>query len=261
MRLRSFVPLLAAAFTSLAGCDARPPPPPAPSAAASSPGASAERATYVEVLTGGATLGEPLPLIVGLHGLGDRPERFIGLLADLDRKARLVAMRGLEPYQGGFSWFPFTGKVGDPASIPGIRRSADVVAETVAALVREHATQGKPLVVGFSQGGVLAYALATRRGGAFSAAFPVGGFLHAPLWDEVDASHAPPIEAFHGEADRMVPPELATGTREGLAARGIPVVLHTYPGVPHGVPEAVRRELFVALRRVVDQQAQAPAAP
>lgn len=257
MRLRSFVPLLAVALTA---CDARPTPPPAPSAAASSPAAPA-RTSYVEVLTGGATLGEPLPLLVGLHGLGDRPERFIGMVAGLDRKTRLVALRGVDPYHDGFSWFPFTGKVGDPASIPGIRRSADVVANTVAELVREHPTRGKPIVVGFSQGGVLAYALATRHGAAFAAAFPVGAFLHAPLWDEVDAAHAPPIEAFHGEADPLVTLDLATGTRDGLAARGIPVVLHTYPGVPHGVPEAVRSELFVALRRAVDQQAQAPAAP
>lgn len=259
MRLRSFVPLL---FALLVACDARPTPPPAPGAALSSaPAPGPERATYVEVLTGGATLGEALPLIVGLHGLGDRPERFIGMLADLDRKTRLVAMRGVEPYHGGFSWFTFTGKVGDPASIPGVRRSAAVVADTVAALVREHPTPGKPIVVGFSQGGVLAYALATRHGAAFSAAFPVGAFLQAPLWDEALAAHAPPIEAFHGEADPLVTLDLATGTRDGLAARGIPVVLHTYPGVPHGVPESVRRELFVALRRAVDQQAQAPAAP
>lgn len=258
MRLRVFV-LLA---LGLAACDSRTPTPtPAPLDGSASPATAPLTASYVEVFTGGATLNEPLPLVVALHGLGDRPEHFVSMLAGLDRKTRLVAMRGLDAYQGGFSWFPFTGTVGDPASIPGVRRSAEAIARTVEALGREHPHRGRAIVVGFSQGGVLSYALATHHGASFAAAFPVSGFLHAPLWADADAAHAPPIEAFHGEADRLVTLDLATGTRDGLAARGIPVTLHTYPGVAHAVPEAVRTELFAALRRAVDREAEAAPGP
>src|SRR4051812_27104036 len=70
----------------LAACkrDAPPPSPAASSAPAAArpwhgpPGAlEAEGIHYIEHVTGGAQPGEPLPMIVGMHGRGGSPERFL----------------------------------------------------------------------------------------------------------------------------------------------------------------------------------------
>ena len=65
----------------LIGCS-RPTPATAPEVAASSPSEARQGQVglrYIEHLTGGAQPDEVLPLVVAVHGLGDRPENFRGL--------------------------------------------------------------------------------------------------------------------------------------------------------------------------------------
>ena len=206
-------------------------------------------------MTGGASLAEPVPLVIAMHGLGDRPEAFIGLYSDFDRKARVVALRAIKPYHGGFSWFDVPGQVADPSSVAGINVAADAVVQALKDLAAERAPRGKPIVTGFSQGGVLSYAVALRAKSGVAAALPMGGFLHAPLLEGVSADGVPPIFAYHGEADRVVPVELDRTTRDRLAGQGVAVTLSTYPGVGHAIPREMRVSYFAELGRLVDREA------
>jgi phospholipase/carboxylesterase len=258
---RSILALLAA--LALPACD-RPAPEPAPPAprptttAAPSGPPEAAGVRYLEQLTGGATAGERLPLVVAMHGLGDRPESFVQVFAAIRAPARLIVPYG-EPWREGFSWFP-PGSLDDPAQLAeGTGRAADRVAAMIETLVREKPTAGKPIVTGFSQGGMLSFTLAVRHPEIVGAAFPVGGVIAPALvpgsWPM--ASEAPRIEAFHGVADERVPFARARASVERLRAAGMDATLHEYPGVGHAIPPAMRADLLRAIEGAAAQAAPA----
>jgi phospholipase/carboxylesterase len=250
--------VLALALAPL-GCGRDAPPEPAPEVPAT--GAEPARATgtpeaagvpYMERITGGAAAGDVLPLVVAVHGLGDRPESFVSLFASLRARARLVVPYG-EPWRDGYAWFP-AGSLDDPQKLAeGTSRAAGRLAAMMAVLVRERPTSGKPIVTGFSQGGMLAFTLAVQHPEAVSAAFPVGGLLAPPLFPDAwpPGKEQPVIVAFHGADDDRVPVGGARRTVQRLREIGLPAELHEYPGVRHTVSDAEREELMRAITAAV----------
>ncbi|WP_437683596.1 alpha/beta hydrolase [Sorangium sp. So ce131] len=230
-------------------------PPAAPVASAPGPAAPPAGVEYLEVVTGGADASEALPLVVALHGLGDRPESFVGLLSDADFKARLIVPRGLTPYHDGYSWFPLRQALASDAVGQGVLRAAGAVAATIERLAAERPTRGKAIVTGFSQGGALSFALALHHPRVVGAAFPVGGWIPAPVLPSarpLDPA-TPAIVALHGEQDQRVP---IGPTREAIAALrglGAKARLEGYPGVGHSVSGDMRRDLLRLIRGAIDE--------
>ncbi|PRP92651.1 putative hydrolase [Enhygromyxa salina] len=211
---------------------------------------------YLELVTAGADPEAELPMIVALHGLGDTPEGFRGLLAGFDRPVRVILPRALDPHEPGWSWFPLRAADEDIEQLAqGIADAARRLAPAIARLSVDRPTTGKPIVVGFSQGGMLSFTLAVHHPELFSAAFPVGGWLPEPLWPsaKVDAGAAPPIVAFHGDADRAVRYEPTKAAVEQLEQAGYRVELRTYEGVGHAIPQPMHADLMSALRAALDR--------
>ncbi|AUX43712.1 carboxylesterase [Sorangium cellulosum] len=268
----AWLALALASFAALA-CERRPAPPaggipagsgpeaPPGAPAASAPGPAAPVASapagveYLEVVTGGADASEALPLVVALHGLGDRPESFAGLLSDADFKARLIVPRGLTPHHDGYSWFPLRQALGGDDVGQGILRAAGALAATIERIAAARPTRGKAIVTGFSQGGALSFALALHHPHAVGAAFPVGGWIPAsvlPGARPLDPA-TPPLVALHGELDRRVP---IGPTREAVAALrglGAKARLESYPDVGHSVSGDMRRDLMRLVRGAIDE--------
>jgi phospholipase/carboxylesterase len=204
------------------------------------PGAEPE---YVEVVVGDPAPGQSVPLIFGIHGLGDSPEMFARLFAsEFPIAARLVFPRGLSPEGQGFSWFPI------PASAPidgdaiadGVSAAGERIARLVERLTREHAPAVKPVVFGYSQGGMLSFYLAARHPDLIAAAVPLSGFLPPSL---LGKSVPAPTHAFHGAADERVPVAAARATIRAFAERGGTATLTEFPHVGHLVTVAVVRSL------------------
>lgn len=223
---------------------------------------------YLERVTGGATANETLPLIIAIHGLGDRPERFIALFDALRARARVIAPYG-EPYGAGFSFFPIVSRVDPDALAPGIERAVTRLAPLITAVSRARPTRGKPIVTGFSQGGMLSFALAVLHPELVGEALPISGFLTLKLLAAGGTSGPgapargssalalaltlPPITAFHGEADAVVP---IAADRLGIARLrelGGRAELHEYPGVVHTVSPDMLRDIEAALEAAVSR--------
>lgn len=210
---------------------------------------------YTEMITAGANEDAKLPLIVAIHGLGDRPESFAGLFFGFDKPARIALPRAPQRYGRGYSWFEYRGDGDVKAIARGIDEAAKLVAVAIGEIARTRPTSGKPVITGFSQGGMMSFAVAVKYPRQVSAAFPMGGWLPPPLWPSQRASaEQPRIVALHGEADRRVPLGPTRQSVEALKRKGYPVELHTFPGVRHAVPPALRAELFEQLSRALDQQ-------
>jgi phospholipase/carboxylesterase len=262
----------------LAACDARPPEPvvaqrpseptPAPAPAASEPAVAnvivdelprAGEIHYLELVTAGADPEAPLPMIIAIHGLGDSPQGFRTLLEAFDRPARVILPRALDAHEEGWSWFPLRARDTDVEALArGIGHAANQLAPAVAELTRTRPTIGKPIVTGFSQGGMLSFELAVHHGELFSAALPIGGWLPEPLWPlatDANSGSAPKIIAFHGDADVAVRYEPTKAAVDRLRELGYRCELETYVGVGHMISPDIHADVMQALR---DQLPTAP---
>ena len=272
--VRVAIPLLSASISVCLALTACEPPPPRHELPAQTPSEPASEARptipepgpdglrelagvhYLEYTTAGASADETLPMIVAIHGLGDSPEGFANLLRGFDRKARVIVPRAFDRYGRGWSWFPIRMADGDDAAIgAAISNSAAKLAPAIEQLAATYPTQGRPYVTGFSQGGMLSFALAVEHGELITAAFPVGGWLPEPLWPSAGPkADAPPIVAFHGEADDRVPfaPTQAAVTK--LDSLGYAVELHGYAGVGHSISRPMHAELSASLGAAIDKE-------
>ncbi len=216
------------------------------------PAIAGEPLEYIERILGGANADEPLPMILAIHGLGSRPENFAGLFSDLDIRARLILPAGPDPYTAGSSWFPL-----EPSNemLTGIRRSETLLVDLLRSLRRSRPTIGKPIVTGFSQGGMLSFALAVFHPDEISAAIPVAGALSVNY--PPAPSHPPPIRALHGTDDRLIRFDWARQTVAGLREKGWNVELERFEGIGHAIPPAMRDALYDRLRGAVGTLARA----
>jgi phospholipase/carboxylesterase len=199
---------------------------------------------FVERVLGGAATDE-LPLLIALHGLGDSPESFIELFDDLGLPLRVVAPRAPDPYAVGTSWFP----IDDPKRAPdAIVARAALIVKLVEHLRSTRKIRGKPIVMGFSQGGMLSFALAAYHPARFAAALPIAGMLPASLPAFQKAPKGFRVIAFHGREDARIPYADGERTVARLKRAGTEASLTGFEGVGHSVPLAMQRRFAAALK-------------
>lgn len=191
---------------------------------------------YLVFETGHAKPGQSLPLIVGLHYSSAKPETMLADFDLIDFPARIVLPQGAYPRRDGYSWFPSDyAKLQATEQKTATLQAEEALSDFVTAMVAKYPTQGKPVVMGISYGGDLAFLLAVRHPGQFQAAFPVAArFL--PTWMPTRnrcKPDCPPIHAMHGEQDKTVPMVPTLQAAERLRAMGFNVELQPYPGVAH----------------------------
>lgn len=184
-----------------------------------------------------------MPWVVALHGLGDRPDSFWRVLEGHKQPLRIVALRAPEPWGQGWSWFPTRGATA-AERLAGMEAAIALVAARIQALQAALPGADKPVITGFSQGGMLSFGLAARHPELASLVIPVGGLLPDPLFPEqAPAGPLPPVRALHGAADDRVPAAGAAAATARLQALGFDASLQSYEGVGHGISAEMRREL------------------
>lgn len=224
---------------------------PAPAPAAAVPPAPAAGPQWVDHSESGLrvlvfpAVSDTAPLVIALHGRGDKPEAFQRMLAHLSDRVNLHLPAGLLPQGGGHSWFDGRAAADDAELGAGVGAAADRIARYIEAVRRP----GQPVVVtGFSQGGMLSFTLAVRHPAQVDLALPLGGFLPASLRPAGGPGpDTPPVRALHGADDTRIPTAWAEETVRRLAAAGFDATLETFPGVGHGVSPPMRATLDAAL--------------
>jgi phospholipase/carboxylesterase len=207
-------------------------------------------------VTGGASPNEPAPLVIALHGLGDRPEHFLAVFNEFHAAAHVVAPHSETAHGAGYSWFGGGGELTDRAA-PAIASVATAVAKFAAEMAESQPTLGKPIIMGFSQGGALAFEIGVHHPDAVAATFPVGGWLTPALWPSARPPAPVRLTLFHGTADTVVPFGATKTAVLHLQKLGFPIELHEYPGVGHGIPGAEKSDLLEAIATECEEQKQA----
>ncbi len=197
--------------------------------------------------TDGPAASPPAPLVVVLHGLGDRPEGILPLLRGYPSPMQATAPRAPSAFGQGWTWFSSPAAGQDPVRFCAeIRAASDRIAADLRADGQGRGR--KTAVTGFSQGGMLAFQLALDHPDLFDLALPISGFVPTPcLPDGPPPAGAAPIVAFHGEADDRVPFAAAQAAVTQLQALGWDVRLVPYPGLGHQISPAMQQDLFATL--------------
>lgn len=214
------------------------------------------RLRFVVQTTGGAPADARLPLVVALHGVGDTPESFAQLIVPTGLRVRLAAPAGPRVQGHGFGWFPLRSLLTDARWGEHIAEAAALVAPEIARLAQVYPTCGRPLVTGFAQGAMVAFALAAQPNPVVGGAFPLAGELPPSLWPHArtGATGLPVVEVFQGLDDRRVRADKARATWEAFHAAGYPGEFHGYAGVLHTVSPDENLALRDALAATVRAQ-------
>ncbi len=214
--------------------------------------AAAESATltYLDIPLGGASATDKLPLVIAIHGLGDSPQNFSRWLLALPARVRLIIPQAPTTHGRGFSWFPYRPDRSEHELARGMAVARDQLVALLDQLEAKHPGLRAPAVLGFSQGGMLSFALAARYPERFSLVVPISGMLPRQLDPPSKIPRQlPVVHAFHGEADRVVPIAPGADAVSRLAGHGYPATLQRYPEVGHQIAPSVRDAVFAEVSR------------
>lgn len=212
---------------------------------------------YLEQIIGDAKPSDTLPMLVLIHGRGDEPAHD-WLPVTPSTPVRVIMPRAPLDFGTGYSWFPnraltATGPGGAELA-RALSERADQIAAAVAILKRERPTRGLPIAGGFSQGGMLSFALAVRHPHAFRAILPIAGLLPESMFmSAAPAAPLPDVLALHGDGDTLVPIDGARNAVRHLDQVGYDVEFLEYPGVPHTITPSMLQAIGKWLDRQLER--------
>lgn len=190
----------------------------------------------------------PFPTIVALHGWGASAHDLIGLAPVLQRgEALVLCPQGpvtvpVGPGYVGYGWFPIGG--GGPPDPAEFARGKAALAGFLDEALRHYPADPRKLVLlGFSQGGVMAYDLALREPERFLALVTLSSWLPGALASGVEAQPALarlPALVIHGSEDPMIPVARGQDSRDELLKLGVQTTYREYPMGHEIRPEALR---------------------
>jgi phospholipase/carboxylesterase len=178
----------------------------------------------------------PFPTILALHGWGASAHDLVGLAPVLNGGQALVLSPqgpvGIRIPQGpiGYGWYP----IGDDhqASPAEVTRASDQVLGFLDAAKERYPVDPRKIVLlGFSQGGALAFDIALRDCSGFAGLAALSSWIPDGLTAEIqpDATHQNlPVLVVHGTEDPMVPVGRARDSRQQLTALGVALTYREY---------------------------------
>lgn len=188
--------------------------------------------------------GEDSSLVIFLHGYGADGQDLLGLADPLSEHLPdtvFVAPNAPENCTGnpaGFQWFPIPWIDGssEEESEAGMMRAVDDLnAFLDATLEEEGLSAGEAVIIGFSQGTMMALHVAPRRPVEFAGIVGISGRLLRPELLADEAVSKPPILLVHGDQDEVVPPISMPEAGDALQEAGFEVYGHVMQGTGHGI--------------------------
>jgi len=190
----------------------------------------------------------PEQLVILLHGVGSDGDDLIGLAPYFQKvlpgalfvspNAPFAFDMAPPGMQGGFQWFSLEETT--PASrLAGAQTAAPIIDAFIdEQLAATGLTENKAVVIGFSQGTMMALHVGLRRQNQLAGIIGYSGMLVGQelLADAIKSR--PPVLLVHGDADEVVRIESLPEAVAGLETVGISARHHSCPDLGHGLDDA-----------------------
>jgi len=195
-------------------------------------------------LTGPISLpagGDPTSLVIFLHGYGSNGEDLMGLAPywrpALPQTVFLApdAPQGCPGVPGGYQWWALTDL--SPASrAAGVRQSAPALNAYIDAQLAHYGlSEDRLVLVGFSQGTMVALHVGPRRAKALAGIVGYSGMLADPEALAAEVVTKPPVLLLHGSADPTLPVAATHQAKAALEGLGFKVAAHVSQGLGHSI--------------------------
>ena len=197
-------------------------------------------------------------IVVFLHGYGADGNDLISLSQQLDQGMEdtlFVSPNAPEPCgmaPMGRQWYPIESleirKVGLGAE--AARHHVDTYIDAL--LAHYNLPASKLMLVGFSQGCMMALHTAYRRAEPIAGIVGISGALPASESLAVEIKSKPPVTLIHGTADQVVAFDSLSIAAATLASAGVEVLTHAIPGLGHGIDNKALNSTYAMMRRVLE---------
>jgi phospholipase/carboxylesterase len=196
---------------------------------------------YVMKVPSGAPDDASLPLVIVMHGRGADANDLADLAPLLDRGYRFLFPNAPKPFEAGpgvtfgFTWFD--GLPPEPRSLAEAR--AQFLRFIDEAAARWAPPDGKIVLAGFSQGGVMALDAGFRTPTPLAGIVVMSGALAEDDLPDLKARREQPLLIVHGVYDDMIPIQFARRARHVLEEHGLQPEYHELPMGHHVTPESM----------------------
>ncbi|MEH6834565.1 MULTISPECIES: alpha/beta hydrolase [Falsihalocynthiibacter] len=188
--------------------------------------------------------GTTKSIVVLLHGYGANGADLMGLADPLGpnlKDTAFFAPDAPETIPGapfGFQWFPIPWIDGssEAQAEAGLKlASEDLNAFLDGILAENDVAPENCVLLGFSQGTMMALHVAPRRAKPFAGVVAFSGRLLAPEKLAQETVSKPPVILIHGDQDDVVPIQSMADAGDALVAAGFDVYAHVMEGTAHGI--------------------------
>jgi predicted esterase len=163
---------------------------------------------YHEFRTKGVSQGEELPMVIAFHSFGTPPDVLLSTgrnrVSNTKGPVRVIVPASPRTIgnRGYLSWFGSmrAGSKDQEKLSAAMREAGEEMNEFICQITACLPTKGKPVVYGTSQGGSMAYMMASLYPGSVDAAAAMAGWIPKDMWN---TGMAPTI-AGHGNQDSVV---------------------------------------------------------
>jgi phospholipase/carboxylesterase len=191
--------------------------------------------------------GNAKQLVILLHGVGADGNDLIGLAPfyqALLPDALFVAPNAPLPFDMapfGYQWFSIQDMQAS-TRLNGVRQAAPFLDAFIdAELARLGLSEDRLVLIGFSQGAMMALHVGLRRATALAGIVSHSGILVGESRLASELRSRPPVLLTHGVLDEVLPIQALPIAEGTLRAAGVPVKAHIMPGLGHGIDEATIR--------------------
>ena len=188
--------------------------------------------------------GEAKYMVVFVHGYGADGNDLIGLADPLAEHLPDTVFHSPNAPQRctgnpmGYQWFPIPWLDGssEAEAAEGLAAASALLNEWLdETMLAEGVDSAHTILVGFSQGTMMALHVAPRREEPVAGIVGFSGRLLAPEALEIEAVSHMPILLVHGDADEVVPPQSLPEAADALTKVGFEVYTHISKGTGHGI--------------------------
>ena len=198
---------------------------------------------YLVKYAGGAGSGDTLPMLVALHGNGDTAKNFYATALDkYSVPVRIILIKGPFARGRGHAW---------PWSAADFIKYGAATNEAISILAAKYPTTGKPVLLGFSGGAMMAYYQAVNHGDSYSFIFPVSGQLTNAHLGDKSVNVGAKVFPYHGKSDNVLSFGGGKAAASLLKAKGVFVRFTEFDGGHLGIFTTMKAAITQAVEEKI----------